>query len=228
MLLLIASLAPVVIILFYVYIRDRYDREPLGLLIRALVAGILIVIPVIFVERFLVSQMPVTGRIPSAAYNAFVVAGFTEETFKFLALFFLVWKSPSFNEKFDGIVYAVFISLGFAAVENVMYVMQGGAQTALVRGITAVPAHALFGVTMGYYLGIAHMYSELRKRYLRRALLLPIMLHGIYDFILMIGIEWLMMVFFLYVIFLYFYGMRKMRILSDASIFKPVKAEDDF
>jgi len=226
MVILIASLAPVLIILFYIYIRDRYEREPLVLLVRALVAGMLIVIPVFFVERFLVTRMPLTGQIPSAVYNAFLVAGFTEETFKFLALLLLVWKSPSFNEKFDGIVYAVFVSLGFAAVENVLYVSQGGTHTAMVRGVTAVPAHALFGVTMGYYLGIARMYEELRKRYLRRALLLPILLHGIYDFILMVGVEWLLTVFFVYVIFLYFYGMRKMRILSDASIFKPVEGEE--
>ena len=226
MILLITSLAPVLIILFYIYIRDRYEREPLGLLVRALLAGMLIVIPVIFVERFLVIVMPVTGQIPSAAYNAFLVAGLTEETFKFMALLLLVWKSPSFNEKFDGIVYAVFVSLGFAAIENILYVAQGGIHTALVRGVTAVPAHALFGVTMGYYVGIARMYEELRKRYLLLALLLPVLLHGTYDFILMVGIEWLLAVFFVYVIFLYFYGMRKMRILSDASIFKPIEGEE--
>lgn len=226
MILLITSLAPVLIILFYIYIRDRYEREPLGLLGRALLAGMLIVIPVFFVERFLVNMMPVSGQIPSAAYNAFLVAGLTEEAFKFMALLLLVWRSPNFNEKFDGIVYAVFVSLGFAAIENILYVAQGGTQTALVRGVTAVPAHALFGVTMGYYVGIARMYEELRKRYLLLALLLPVLLHGTYDFILMVGIEWLLAVFFVYVIFLYFYGMRKMRILSDASIFKPIEGEE--
>ncbi|MCD4709969.1 MAG: PrsW family intramembrane metalloprotease, partial [Bacteroidales bacterium] len=185
---LLASLAPVFIILFYVYFRDKYEKEPLGLLIKALLLGIVIVIPVIFVERLLMNLMPSAGKVAEAAYHAFVVAGFTEELFKFLALYMLVWKSPSFNEKFDGIVYAVFVSLGFAGVENVMYVMDGGMQTALTRAITAVPAHAIFGVTMGYYLGIAHMYKELKGKYLVRALLVPILLHGIYDFILMVEI----------------------------------------
>ena len=133
----------------------------------------------------------------------------------------LVWKSPSFNEQFDGIVYAVFVSLGFAGVENVMYVMDGGMQTALSRSLTAVPAHAIFGVTMGYYLGIAHMYEELKSKYLVKALLVPIVLHGIYDFILMVEIGWLLLMFIPYVIVLYSMAIKKMKRLSDSSIFKP-------
>lgn len=218
---LLASLAPVIIILFYIYFRDKYEKEPIRLLLKALVSGAVIVVPVILVERLLLSIMPSMGNVASAAYNAFLVAGSTEEIFKFLALYLLIWKSPSFNEQFDGIVYAVFVSLGFAAVENVMYVLDGGYHTAIVRAITAVPAHALFGVTMGYYFGIAHMYSELRKSYLRRALLIPIVLHGIYDFILMVEVDWLLTLFVIYVVYLYVVGIRKLKVLSDASIFKP-------
>lgn len=226
MLILLASLAPVIIILFYIYFRDKYDREPLGLLIKSVLAGILVVIPILFVEKFLMWIMPSFGKVAAAAYHAFLVAGTTEEVFKFLALYLVVWKSPSFNEKFDGIVYAVFVSLGFAAVENVMYVLQSGYQTALIRALTAVPAHALFGITMGYYLGIARMYEELRKSHLRKAVLIPIVLHGIYDFILMVEVDWLLFLFIPYVIYLYVVGMKKMKILSDASIFKPVEDEE--
>jgi len=226
MAILLASLAPVFIILFYIYFRDKYDKEPLGLLIKSLVVGMLIVIPIVLVERLLVAIMPPIGKVPAAAYNAFLVAGSTEEVFKFLALYLLVWKSPSFDEKFDGIVYAVFVSLGFAAVENVLYVLDGGYHTAIVRAITAVPAHALFGITMGYYLGIARMYSELRKEYLRKAILIPIVLHGIYDFILMVEVGWLLMLFIPYVIYLYVMGMKKIRILSNASVFKPLDEEE--
>jgi len=225
MIILLTSLAPVFIILFYIYFRDKYEREPLGLLVKAVVSGMLVVIPVFFAERFLLGLMPSMGKIGAAAYHAFVVAGMCEEVFKFLVLYLLVWKSPSFNEKFDGIVYAVFVSLGFAAVENVMYVMEGGIQTALVRALTAVPAHALFGITMGYYLGIAHMYEELRKTYLLRAILFPILLHGIYDFILMVEIDWLLTLFVPYVIGLYYMGMKKIRVLSDSSVFKPPPGE---
>ena len=223
---LLASLAPVFIILFYIYFRDKYDREPLGMLIKALLLGIVIVIPVIFVERMLMTMMPQSSKVAEAAYHAFVVAASTEELFKFLALYLLVWKNPNFNEKFDGIVYAVFVSLGFAGVENVLYVMDGGMQTALTRALTAVPAHAIFGITMGYYLGIAHMYRELKGKYLARALLVPILLHGIYDFILMVEIGWLLLLFIPYVVLLYIMGMKKMKVLSDASIFKPLDEED--
>ena len=225
MAILLASLAPVFIILFYIYFRDKYDREPLGLLIKSVVVGMITVIPIIVVERLLVIIMPPLGKVPAAAYNAFLVAGSTEELFKFLALYILVWKSPSFNEKFDGIVYAVFVSLGFAAVENVLYVLDGGYQTAIVRAITAVPAHALFGITMGYYFGIARMYSELKKTHLRKAIFIPIILHGIYDFILMVEVDWLLTLFVPYVIYLYVVGMKKIRILSNASVFKPLDEE---
>jgi len=223
---LLASLAPIFIILFYIYFRDKYEKEPLGLLIKALLLGIVIVIPVIFVERILMTIMPQLSKVAEASYHAFVVAGSTEELFKFLALYLLIWKSPNFNEKFDGIVYAVFVSLGFAGVENVLYVMDGGMQTAITRALTAVPAHAIFGITMGYYLGIARMYPELKSKYLTRALLVPILLHGIYDFILMVEVGWLLLLFIPYVIVLYIMGMKKIKVLSDTSIFKPVEEEE--
>ena len=226
MAILLASLAPVLIILFYIYFRDKYDKEPLGLLLKALLMGIVIIVPVIFIERLLMNLIPQSSKVAAAAYHAFVVAGSTEELFKFLVLYLLVWKSPSFDEKFDGIVYAVFVSLGFAGVENVLYVMDGGMQTALTRALTAVPAHAIFGITMGYYLGIARIYKELKGPYLARALLVPILLHGIYDFILMVEVGWLLLLFIPYVIILYIMGMKKMKEHSDTSIFKPLEEED--
>ena len=225
MVVIFASLAPVFIILFYIYFRDKYEKEPIGLLVKSLVSGMVIVLPILYVERFLAGIMPPLGKIGSAAYHAFVVAGMTEELFKILILCILIWKSPRFNEKFDGIVYAVFVSLGFAAVENILYVMDGGIQTAMVRAITAVPAHALFGITMGYYLGTAHMYEELRKPYLRKAILVPISLHGVYNFILMVEVDWLLLLFIPYILGLYILGMKKIRILSNASVFKPPPEE---
>ncbi len=217
----LSAIAPVFIIALYIYFRDKYEKEPLLLLAKALAFGMLTVIPILFVERFLMGVMPPLGRIGAAAYQAFLVAGTSEEVFKFLALYLLIWKSPSFNEQFDGIVYAVFVSLGFAAVENVMYVMDGGLEVAAVRAITAVPAHAIFGITMGYFFGIARRYEELRKVYMQRALWVPILLHGIYDFILMVGIPWLLALFIPYVIYLYIAGGRKLKILSEASVFNP-------
>ncbi|MEZ5072218.1 MAG: PrsW family glutamic-type intramembrane protease [Bacteroidales bacterium] len=224
---LVASLAPVLIILVYVYIRDKYEKEPAGLLLTALVAGALITLPVVIVEGFFSGLRPDDGTLGAAFYRAFVVAAFTEELFKFAALYLLIWKRPAFNEQFDGIVYAVFVSLGFAAVENVLYVTGSGYQTALLRALTAVPAHAIFGVTMGYYLGIARRYEEVRKSFLWKALALPVLLHGIYDFILMSGIPWLLFGFVIYVGYLYKSGFRRIRVLSDASVYRESDGEQE-
>lgn len=220
---ILVSLAPVVIILFYVYFRDKYEKEPIKLLIKALVSGIFIVIPVLFVESFLSGFFTIEEGLFGAFWNAFVVAGFTEELFKYLALFLIIWRNPAFNEKFDGIVYAVFISLGFAMIENVMYVTGYGMEVGLKRAWTAVPAHAIFGITMGYYFGVARMYPELKKSYLRKAFVIPFLLHGIYDFILMSGLPILLALFIPFLVYLYVSGFRKMKITSDASIFRDIE-----
>jgi RsiW-degrading membrane proteinase PrsW (M82 family) len=222
-----ASLAPVFIIAFYVYFRDRYEKEPVRMLLKAMAAGMVIVAPVIVVEGFINRIMPPMGHFAEAAYQAFLVAAGPEELFKYLALFVVVWKSPEFNEQFDGIVYAVFVSLGFAAVENVMYVVQGGYHTAAVRALTAVPAHAIFGVTMGYYFGVARRYKELRKDYLFRSVSIPFLLHGVYDFILMAGVDWMLFLFIPFLFFLYRAGARKMKRLSDISIFRTSDPDQD-
>jgi RsiW-degrading membrane proteinase PrsW (M82 family) len=218
--LLILSLAPVFIIGGYIYFRDKYEKEPLRLLLLALLFGALTVIPVFFIEQFLSGFSPLFPGLTSAAWNAFAVAAFTEELFKFMALYLLIWKSPEFNEKFDGIVYAVFVSLGFAGVENILYVSQGGISTGISRAITAVPAHAIFGVTMGFYFGMAKFFEKERSQLKQKALLYPILLHGIYDFILFTGIAWLTIVFLAFLGFLYYSAFKRLKDLSNQSIYK--------
>ncbi|GAB1450657.1 PrsW family intramembrane metalloprotease [Draconibacterium sp.] len=218
--LLILSLAPVFIIAGYIYFRDKYEREPIRLLLLALVVGALTVIPIFLLESFLSSFSGLFSGLTAAAWNAFVVAAFSEELFKFIALYLLIWKSREFNDKLDGIVYAVFISLGFAAVENVMYVMGNGFGTGIMRAITAVPAHAIFGITMGFYFGMAKFYEKKRYELKLKALIYPILLHGIYDFILFTGIEWLSIVFIGFLVFLYISGLKRIKQLSDLSIYK--------
>lgn len=217
--LLILSLAPVLIIAGYIYFRDKYEKEPLQLLLVALLAGALTVIPIMFVERFLSTFTDFFYGLLAAAWKAFVVAAFTEELFKFIALYLLIWKSREFNDKYDGIVYSVFISLGFAAVENVLYVVGNGAFTGLVRALTAVPAHAIFGITMGFYFGLARFYPKKEDHLKRKALLIPILLHGIYDFILFTGIDWLSLVFIGFLIYLYYSGLKRVRELRKQSIY---------
>lgn len=211
MTLFVIAIAPVLIILIYIYIRDKYEKEPLGLLVRALIAGGLTVIPVIFAESWLSGRGVYLAGTMSAAFEAFVVAGITEELFKFIALFILIWKHKEFDEKFDGIVYAVFISLGFAAIENVMYVYKLGANAGYTRALTAVPAHAIFGITMGYYFSLAKFKPDRRAYYLLLALVIPIFLHGVYDFILMSEMNLYLVFFVIYLFLLWRWGFKKLK-----------------
>ena len=208
---LLIALAPVVIILVYIYVRDKYEKEPLSLLLKSLALGALIVIPVVFIEAALKGMMPVLNSMGVAFYDAFVVAAFTEESFKFLVLYLLIRKSKEFNERFDGIVYAVFISLGFAGVENIMYVYDGGMAIGISRAFTAVPTHALFGVSMGYYFALSKFESERTDLNMFKALAVPIVLHGIYDFILMTGHPYILLAFFPFLIYLWWSGMKKIK-----------------
>lgn len=217
--LLILSLAPVFIIAGYIYFRDKYEKEPLRLLLIALLAGAFTVVPILFVEQFLGSFTTAFYGLLAAAWKAFVVAAFTEEFFKFLALYLLIWKSREFNDKYDGIVYSVFISLGFAAVENVLYVFGNGIYTGIVRAVTAVPAHAIFGITMGFYFGMAKFYPKKRTELKQKALLAPIILHGLYDFILFTGIDWLSVIFLVFLGYLYYSGWKRIKELRRQSIY---------
>lgn len=226
--LLLLSLAPVIILLSYIWLRDKYEKEPWSMLLKALALGAFSVIPILFLERFLSTFLVYFSGYPAVFWNAFVVAAFSEELFKFLFLFLLIWKSREFNEKFDGIVYAVFISLGFAAVENTLYVFEHGYGTGLTRALTAVPAHFLFGVSMGYFLGMARFYPRQKSRYLYLAILIPIVLHGLYDFILMAESPILLLTFIPFTIWMWRFGLKRMKQLSDTSVFRfDYRSNDD-
>jgi protease PrsW len=218
--LLFVSLSPVLIIALYLYIRDKYERESVVKLIIAMTAGVLIVPAVLVVEEYLFEFSSNFYGVALQAFKAFIIAAFTEESFKYLAFFLLIWRSKDFNEKFDGIVYAVFISLGFAAVENLIYVYAGGYQVGMLRAFTAVPAHALFGVSMGYHFALAKFYPQSRNRELALAFLFPFIWHGFYDFFLMTGKPWLCVLFVPLLIFLGITGLKKMKVLSDVSVYR--------
>jgi len=218
--LLVLASAPVIIILIYVYIRDKYEREPLALLLKTLLAGALTVIPVLLLNSWLEGYKVHFSGLQQVGYIAFVVAAFVEESFKFIALFFIIWRSKEFNEKFDGIVYAVFVSLGFALVENIMYVTSYGETTGYMRAITAVPAHALFGVTMGYYFAFAKFGKKRNGYFLMMALFMPVLLHGIYDFLLMTQMNIYLLIFIPFIAYLWWAGFTKMKFLSQSSRFR--------
>ncbi len=218
--LLFIALAPVLIIAFYIYGRDKYEKEPISILLKALLTGVLVVLPVVLIEKLFSLPSESMEGLPAAAYSAFIVAGLTEEGMKFLAFYYFFWKNSNFNEKFDGIVYSVYIALGFAGIENILYVFSGGYGVGLVRALTAVPAHALFGIVMGYYFGLARFNPDRRTSYLIMALLLPFIFHGLYDFMLMGNSPFLLVLFIPVFIYFWISGFKKMSLASDASSFR--------
>jgi RsiW-degrading membrane proteinase PrsW (M82 family) len=157
-------------------------------LFKCLVGGAISIIPIVFIELGLDMLNVWSSTGISSFYNAFVVAAFTVELLKFLVLFLLVWKSKEFDQYYDGIVYAVFVSLGMAVVENLLYVLQSsnGFEVAYHRAILSIPLHGFCGVIMGYFFSIAKFSkAPIRRDYLTFSLLVPILVHGLYDFILM-------------------------------------------
>lgn len=210
--------APVIIILTYIYVRDKFNREPFWLLFLSLLGGMFSVIPVLVTGAFTDIFIPYTSGIGTPIYTAFIQAAFVEEMFKYLVVLIIVWRSKHFDERFDGIVYAVFVSMGFALVENVLYVVGDGIYTGVMRFFTAVPAHAIFGIAMGYYLGLAKFNPKRRYIYMVLAFIVPWLLHGFYDAVLMVGYGWLLLVFIVYLVWMYIFGFRKIKKLAKMKI----------
>jgi len=183
---LIASASPVVIFLYLINRKDRI-QEPPALLRRCFLWGIGIALPAVLIEWMLgITGSELSEGFFQSAYTAFVVAALTEELLKWWVLKKIVWKNAHFDEHYDGIIYAVFVSLGFAFIENVLYVFSGGINVALARAVLAVPGHGFFAVLMGYHLSLAKLGPASEKqRHLQLSLLLPIIFHGLYDFALM-------------------------------------------
>lgn len=212
--LILAALAPPLILLGIIYRLDQIEREPPGLLWSLFLRGVLAMVPILVLEMLADQFIDFFYWRPMVylflAY--FVVPGFIEEGIKYRVLRRRTWNEPNFNYRFDGVVYGVFVSLGFAAVENVMYVLTSGFSTAVVRAIFSIPGHAMFGVVMGTALGqakwlAAHGQGQQAAAFLRRAWLLPAILHGAYDFLL-VGFGW---VFYLYFAGLVVYVLRLLR-----------------
>lgn len=185
--LLVAAVAPAVFLLHYIYVRDRYEREPLGLVLKVFFISFLTVIPAALIEGILLSGGLDTAGLIGVAVASWAVIALSEEFFKYTAVRWLVVSHPAFNEVYDGILYTVAASLGFAVVENVMYVFLAegsGMLVASLRALLSVPGHALWGVMMGYYIGLARMEpNKAKKRPLvLRGIFTAIFWHGLYDY----------------------------------------------
>lgn len=187
--LLAAAVLPAVFLLSRVYKMDAIEKEPWPLLRKLLLFGALSGIPAAFVESLLTGFIQGVLTEGSILYNlaaGFIVAALVEEGFKFFFLYKFTFKSPDFNYRFDGVVYAVFVSMGFAILENILYVFQGGLSVAVTRALLALPLHAACGVYMGIPYGqqkVSSLYAPATFGAVARACLpAPVLIHGFYDF----------------------------------------------
>lgn len=209
-----AGIAPGLALLSYFYLRDQYGTEPFLVVFKTFLFGAFLVFPLMFIQYvFEVEQL-----ISSDLISSFFVTGFLEEFFKWFILIYTIYHHVSFDEPYDGIVYGSAVSLGFATAENILYLVANGVEFAFGRALLPVSSHALFGVIMGYYLGKCKFTSDKKKRFKLLAFLIPFLLHGFYDFILLKETNWLYYI-VPFMIFLWWLGIwkiKKARALSDS------------
>jgi RsiW-degrading membrane proteinase PrsW (M82 family) len=228
MYLLIASIAPAVIIMYIIYRHDTV-KEPLSMLAKAFLGGVLS-IAITLIITYPISDIELNSGVMKSFFDAFFKAGIPEELSKWLIFYWLIRKAKDFDQYYDGILYAIFISMGFALVENIMYVFQNGMGTAIARSIISVPGHMLFAVPMGYYLSLSRFETGSSARFhVFLSLAIPILLHGTFDFILMYSgakgavnpglAVLLLLAFVIFDIFIWRYGLRKIKehIIKDTN-----------
>jgi protease PrsW len=186
--LLSLAFAPGLAIILYIYLKDIHEREPLGLLLISFfygVASVLITLTLSWPLDALLSFRD--DDVMDQFANAFFKVAFIEELSKFIFIRFILYYNKNFNEPYDGIIYAVMVGMGFATLENIVYVFQYGVGTGILRMFTAVPAHATFAILMGYFLGKAKFTHRREISYSIGALGVATLFHGAYDYFLFIS-----------------------------------------
>ena len=216
------AVLPGLLIVFYIYHLDKQEKEPVGLLVKLMGLGALTVISAIVLEIIGEAILPMfftKGTMLYTAIDCFCVVAMSEEAGKYFVLKKFAWKDKNFNYMFDGVVYGVCVGLGFAIVENVSYVMQNGVSNAIMRAVTAVPGHATFGIYMGLYMAYAKHYlgkGEISKsKYnMKKSFIVPVLLHGFYDFCLFVGSAMWVLIFYAFIAILYFKTFKMIKKLS--------------
>ena len=231
--LLTIAVLPVILLMIFIYRQDKYEKEPLGLLALVFFGGML-AIPLDFLVISIIGAI-----IPpndTVAYVAFLQAGVPEELSKFIILMLIIWWNKNFNEYMDGIVYATFLGLGFALVENIGYVFDGevgGFGTAFMRAMLSVPGHFLFAVIMGYFLSLAKFNPKSKILYLFLSFAVAALAHGLFDWLLMVGSSInayasgvMMIAFIILDVVLWRVGIRYIRRHRESSQFKDSNDDD--
>jgi len=189
---ILSAILPAILLWLYIWKKDK-QKEPTSWLVKTVLWGVAIIIPVAILESGIEAMLFGVEGKPTSLFGtttmAFVVAALPEEAFKLFALWMVLRKNPYFDEHFDGIVYAVCVGLGFASMENIMYVFgeDDWFSTAIVRALLAVPGHYAFAILMGYYYSVYHFVDHSPK-VAACVLLVPVLAHGTYDALAMSGI----------------------------------------
>ena len=207
--------------MYYIYKNDQAEKEPKGLLAKIFVFGMISTIPTIIIGVMLEGILGIFLEPGSGLYNfldMFIVVALVEEFWKRWAAK-RAWKNPAFNYRFDAVVYCVFAALGFAALENILYVMEGGIYVAVIRALTAVPSHAIDGVLMGIFFGEAKVRERRgdeagQKKHWKLSLLVPMIAHGFYDFCLVAPWEWTGILFVVFVIAIDVWAVKYIKMAS--------------
>lgn len=225
-LLLFLGILPIILILTIIYNHDK-NKEPIKLLLFLFGCGILGCFVVLKVSDLLKYVFPFMNMstyemdLASLIAYSFIGIALVEELSKWIAVYFFGYRNREFEELYDGIVYAVFVSLGFAFFENLFYVFTiGNVKTAILRALLAVPGHACDAIFMGYYLGMAKQFQYRKRKDLERnnillSILVPTLLHGIYDFCLLIKFRPAIVVFTIFIVVLYIVSIKKLKEVSN-------------
>ena len=146
-------------------------------------------------------------------FHAFLEVGFIEEFSKWFMVYKISYNNKEFDEFYDMVLYGAFVALGFAFFENIFYVLDGGISTGIIRAFLAIPGHTCDGIFMGYYLGLAKnseiLNDGLKKKYIFLSILVPTVMHGIYDFCLFTENIIFIIIFFVFIISMYVYIIKK-------------------
>ena len=213
----LAAVLPAVFLMRYIYRKDTVEKEPPSLLLSLVFMGVLAALAAMVLERIGEGILNRTVSQYSRWYVillAFLVVGAAEEGCKLFFLKRRSWWDPNFNYRFDGVVYAVFVSLGFAAFENVLYVFRYGLSVVLPRALLAIPGHMGFAVFMGCFYGRAKLcegYGDEagKQGNLFLGWLSATVLHGIYDSCAMIGSGASTVAFLVFVVLMYLVVLRR-------------------
>ena len=218
------SILPIILILSYIIFNDR-EREPFHFLAILFFSGIASVLLTFIMSislrwffPFFDSDFRLLNPFKLIIYS-FLGVAIIEEISKWLMLSIISYHSKHFDEFYDMIVYSCCVSLGFACVENILYVFSSGFKEGIIRMFTAVPGHASFAIFMGYYLGLAKIASinnrkDLERKYFLFSITIPTILHGLYDYSIMINNIYFIIFYFVFIVALYILANKKVIVVS--------------